>query len=158
MGRPANIKIDGKKLDEDIRNHEGSKFNATKISKFIMGKNTTYYCQSIKENNMSEEVLNRVCQYYELDKSDYIVTADVEKQKIQQKADTQNYDNLILLLTGIDRTLKELLAAQKSTQFILNEMKGDLMKSNSNSKAILEKIESFEKSNNARNHTYSKFR
>ena len=157
-GRAPRIKFNAQKFDEDIRKHEGSRFNQSKISEFIMGRNSTYYCEALKEEKIAEEILEKVCKYYELDKNDYIITADVEKQQIQQKADTQNYDNLILLLTGIDKTLKELLAAEKSTQFILNEMKNNLMKSNANEKQILETLESVNKSNTAKHNTYNKFR
>jgi len=158
MGRIPNIKIDGLKLDEAIRKAEGSGFNQGKISQFIMCKDKSYYSGMLRRNEISGDTLQRVCEYYDLDKDDFIITEKSKKQEIQRIADTQNYDNLILLLTGIDKTLKELLAAQKSTQFMINEMKNNLMKSNSNEKAILDKIESIEKSGNARNHTYSKFK
>ena len=121
-------------------------------------RDKTYYRGTIKKNEINAEVLDRVCDYYELDKNDYIITEATEKKQIQEKADTQNYDNMILLLTSIDKTLKELLASEKSTQFILNEMKNNLMKSNTNEKNILDKLDDVAKSNIARSNTYNKFR
>lgn len=158
MARPANLKIDGAKLDEAIKKAEGIKFNQSKVSQFIMGRDKTYYSGTIKKNEINAEVLDRVCDYYELDKNDYIITEATEKKQIQEKADTQNYDNMILLLTSIDKTLKELLASEKSTQFILNEMKNNLMKSNTNEKNILDKLDDVAKSNTAKANTYNKFR
>ena len=152
------VKIDGKKLDAAIKKVEGDKWNQSKISCYIMNMKKSYYCYAVTNNLMNPEVLDRVCQYYDLDKDDFIITAEDEKKQIQQQADTQNYDNLILLLTGIDKTLKELLAAEKSTQFILNEMKNNLIKSNSNEKQICDLLEAAEKRKQAYHHTASKLR
>ena len=55
-----------------------------------------------------------MCDYYDLNSDDYVVTEEVEKQIIQEKADTQNYDNVILLLTSIDKSLREILTQIKS--------------------------------------------
>ena len=158
MGRTPNIKIDGSKLDEAIKKVEGDKFNQGKVSQFIMGRDKTYYSGTVKKNEISPEVLDRVCSYYEFDKEDFIVTAETEKKEIQQKADTQNYENVLTYLKGIDGLLREVLATQKSTNFILNEMKNNLIKSNTNEKALLDKIDAVSKSAMVRSNTYSKFK
>ena len=129
MARQPNLKIDGELLDIHIRRAEGDKFNQTKISQFILGKDKTYYSKTLLQGSISEECLERVCNYYDLDKTEYIITDEVEKKNIQQKADTQNYENIIVLLTAVDRTLVELLAQQKTTnemmRNLLRELKAD---------------------------------
>jgi len=157
-GRAPRVKFNAQKFDEDVRKHEGTRFNQSKISEFIMGRNATYYCEALKEERIAEEVLEKACKYYELDKVDYIITEETEKKQIQQKADTQNYENVLTYLKGIDDLLRELLAAEKSTQFILNEMKNNLMKSNTNEKAMIEKLEAVEKREQAKHNTYTKFK
>ena len=70
---------------------------------------------------------------------------ETEKKEIQKQADTQNYENVILLLQGIDKTLQELLAQQKSTNYILGELKTSMMNDVKNNKEILGKLENLEK-------------
>ena len=145
MGRTPNIKVNMELLDKHIREKEGGNFNQNKVSKFVMGKGSTYYCEAIKSGTLNPEVLDRVCEYYEFTKEDYLVTDETKKVQIQKQADTMNYENVILLLTGIDKTLKELLAQQKSTNYSLNELRNAVFNTNKNSKDILEKLENIEK-------------
>ena len=158
MAVRTTIKIDGKKLDAAIKAAEGDKWNQAKISCYIMNMKKSYYCYAVTNNLMNPEVLDRVCQYYDLDKDDFIVTAEDEKKQIQQQADTQNYENVLTYLKGIDGILRELLSTQKSTNFILNEMKNNLIKSNSNEKDICDLLAAAEKRKQAYHHTASKIR
>ena len=145
MARPQKIKINVTLLDKNIRDNENGNFNQAKISKFVMGKGDTYYSEMLKNGTVAEEVLDRVCEYYDLSKEDYIVTKETVQKEIQQKADTQNYENLIVLLTGIDKSLKEILAQQKSTNFLLGELKTNATNDNKFSKEIIQKLENLEK-------------
>ena len=145
MARPQKIKINVTLLDKNIRDNENGNFNQAKISKFVMGKGDTYYSEMLKNGTVAEEVLDRVCEYYDLTKKDYIITEEDVQKEIQQKADTQNYENLIVLLTGIDKTLKEILAQQKSTNFLLGELKTNAANDNKFSKEIIQKLENLEK-------------
>lgn len=145
MARPQKIKINVALLDKNIRAIENGNFNQAKISKFVMGKCSTYYSEMLKNGTIAEEVLDRVCEYYDLTKKDYIITEEDVQKEIQQKADTQNYENLIVLLTGIDKALKEILAQQKSTNFLLGELKTNAANDNKFSKEIIQKLENLEK-------------
>lgn len=145
MGRTPNIKFNGELLDKKIKEIEKDSFNQGKVSIYIMGKGRSYYCDCIKNGTIAESVLDRVCTYYEFDKKEFIVTEETVKKDIQEKADTQNYENVIILLQGIDRTLKELLAQQKSTNYLLGELKTSAMNDTKNSKDILGKLENLEK-------------
>lgn len=108
MGRTPKTKVNMKLLDSHIKEKEGSAFDPSKISKFIMGKGDTYYRVALRTGCVVDDVLDRVCEYYGFDKQDYIITEETKKVEVQKQADTMNYENVILLLTGIDKTLKEL--------------------------------------------------
>ena len=145
MARPQKIKINVTLLDKNIRAIENGNFNQAKISKFVMGKGDTYYSEMLKNGTVAEEVLDRVCEYYDLSKEDYIVTKETVQKEIQQKADTQNYENLIVLLTGIDKTLKELLAQQKSNNYMLQQIQTYMANENKFSKDIITILDKQEK-------------
>lgn len=145
MGRVPKIKINATLLDSKIKELEGSSFNQGKISKFVMNKGNTYYCEMLKNQTVAVEVLDRICEYYELDKNDFIITEEIAKKQIQEQANTQNYENLIVLLSGINKTMQEQLAQQKSTNYLLGEIRTSLLNENKNTKSILEKLEHLEK-------------
>ena len=145
MGRQPNIRINGELLDKHIKEIEGEKFDASKISTFILGRDKTYYKKCLLQNSLAEDVLDRVCKYYELTKDDYIITEEKVKETIQQKADTMNYDNVILLLQGIDTAMKELLAQQKTTNYYLKELYTNSTNDTKLKKEILQKLENMEK-------------
>ena len=145
MARPQKLKINVTLLDKNIREKENGNFNQSKISKFVMGKGETYYSEMLKNGTVAEEVLDRVCEYYELTKKDYLITEETVKKEIQQKADTQNYENLIVLLTGIDKTLKELLAQQKSNNYMLQQIQTYMANENKFSKDIITILDKQEK-------------
>lgn len=145
MPRPQKIKINATLLDKYIRDNENDNFNQAKISKFVMGKGDTYYSEMLKNGTVAEEVLDRICEYYELDKKDFIITDEIAKKQIQEQANTQNYENLVLLLTGINKTMQEQLAQQKSTNYLLGEIRTSLLNENKNTKSILEKLDNLEK-------------
>ena len=139
-GRTPNLTIKGESLNNDIKAIEKNGFNSAKISTFIMGKGKMYFAQAVKNNKMARASLEKVCGYYDLDTEDYIVTEEVEKQIIQEKADTLNYDNIILLLTSIDKTLKEILAQTKSNGINAGYIRNDINAVGNVGKTILEKI------------------
>lgn len=145
MGRTPKTKVNMKLLDSHIKEKEGSAFDYSKISKFIMGKGDAYYRVALRSECMANDVLDRVCEYYGFNKQDYIITEETKKKEVQKEADTLNYENVILLLTGIDKTLKELLGQQKSTNYLINELRTDLAKDNKINKEILGKLETVEK-------------
>lgn len=146
MAREKNLKIYSEKLDKVIRAAEGDKYDAKRISKFVLGKCDSYYSKSVIQNhNISKDAYERLCEYYNLKPEDYILTEAKEKEVIQEKADTQNYENIIILLTGIDKTLKELLATQKSTNYILGEIKNGQVTNNQNSKKVIELVDNIDK-------------
>ena len=139
-GRTPNVTIKGEVLNKHIMAIEKGGFNAAKISTFIMGKGKMYLTQSIKNNTMARASLDKLCDYYDLNSDDYVVTEEVEKQIIQEKADTQNYDNVILLLTSIDKSLREILTQIKSNNINMGYIRNDINSVGGVSKAILEKI------------------
>lgn len=146
MGRERNLKLYSEKLDKVIRDAEGDKYDPKRISKFVLGKCDSYYSKTvIKDGNISQDAFDRLCEYYSLKPENYILTDEKEKEVIQEKADTQNYENIIVLLTGIDKTLRELLATQKSTNYILGEIKNGQVASNQNSKKVIELVDNIDK-------------
>ena len=147
-GRPANIKIDGAKLDAAIRASEGDKFNQGKISRIIMGRDKSYYRIAIKENSINSEVLDKVCEYYELNRDDYLApTPSATPVNLEFVATSTSApvgldsDKLIELLTSIDKSLQEIAASERATQFVLSEIQNSLLKSNSNEKTIIDKLD-----------------
>ena len=146
MAREKNLKIDSEKIDKVIKSVDGDKYDPKRISKFVLGKGDTYYTAIVlKDHAISKDAYERLCEYYSLVPEDYIITEEKEKQIIQEKADVMNYENVILLLTGIDKTLKELLAAQKSTNYILGEIKNGQVASNQNGKKVIELVDNIDK-------------
>lgn len=146
MPREKNLKIYSDKIDKIVKDAEGDKYDPKRISKFVLGKGDTYYTKSIlKDGNISKDAYERLCEYYNLKPEDYILTEKKEKEIIQEKADTMNYENVIILLTGIDKTLKELLATQKSTNYILGEIKNGQVASNQNGKKVIELVDNIDK-------------
>lgn len=146
MPREKNLKIYSDKIDKIVKDAEGNKYDPKRISKFVLGKGDTYYTKSIlKDGNICKDAYERLCEYYNLKPEDYILTEAKEKEVIQEKADTMNYENIIILLTGIDKTLKELLATQKSTNYILGEIKNGQVINNQNSKKVIELVDNIDK-------------
>lgn len=143
MAREKNLKVDSEKIDKVVRNIDG-------------GKCDTYYTTIVlKDHAISKDAYERLCEYYGLTAEEFIVTEEKEKQLIQEKADTMNYENVILLLTGIDKTLKELLAAQKSTNYILGEIKNGQVSANQNGKKIIELVDNIDKNRRPSARKYS---
>ena len=170
-GRKPNIRIDGAKLDEAIRNFEGDRYNRSKISRIIMGKDKTYYSMTVREGSINEATLNRVCEYYGFTAADFIVkdTPEADSNYIPPVAantpvpittiipvDSENSAKIIELLTSIDATLKELVAAEKATQFILNDVTNNLIKSCSNQKTMMETLNEMSKRRNGHHNTVTK--
>lgn len=122
MGRPAKITVDAKKMDNEIKKILGARFNAARISESVLHKGKTYYNDFVKSGTISESALDTLCDSYGMDKDDYVITEEKIQEDIQQKAESQNYENLIVLLTGIDKSLRELLGQQKSTNYLLGEL------------------------------------
>ena len=146
MAREKNLKIYSDKIDKVARSIDGDNYNPSRISKFILGKGNGYYTTTVlREHTISKDAYERLCEYYGLVPEDYILTEKKEKEIIQEKADTMNYENIIILLTGIDKTLKELLATQKSTNYILGEIKNGQVASNQNGKKVIELVDNIDK-------------
>ena len=146
MARQKNTKIDAKKLDEAIRACEGEKFHQGKISEIIMGHGIDYYGKMLKTNTISEDTLSRVCKYYGLTREDYLhvepsPVAIVEPVPQNDPIAFTNIDAIVELLTSIDNSIKDLKEAYKATQFTLTEMQNAIVKSNANTKAVLDKLE-----------------
>lgn len=156
MAREKNLKIYSDKIDKVVKAAEGDKYDPKRISKFVLGKGDTYYTNMIlKHHVICKDAYERLCEYYGLVPEDYILTEKKEKEIIQEKADTMNYENVILLLTGIDRTLKELLAAQKSTNYILTAIKESQTKEIQNDNKIIELVDSIDKNRRPAARKYS---
>lgn len=139
--RTPNLTINGEKLDKDIKNIEKTSFNAAKISTFILGKSKTYYNIALRDNKMSKDALDRVCEYYDLDTQDYIITEEMEEKAAQEKVSDQNYENLILILTSIDRSLKEIISHTKSTSMGIEDLKSSLTVATKLEREILETVD-----------------
>lgn len=150
-GRTPNIKINGEQLDKDIKNIEKTSFNAGKISTFILGKSKTYYTVSIRENNMSKDTLDRLCGYYDLDAEDYIVTEEMETKAVQEQVTDQNYENLILVLMSIDRSLKEIVSHTKTTNMGIEDLKSSMTGVMKLEREILENVDKKHKSGTSSN-------
>ena len=156
MAREKNLKVDSARIDKVVRSIDGDKYDPKRISKFVLGKGDTYYTTIVlKDHAISKDAYERLCEYYGLAHDDYIVTEEKEKQLIQEKADTMNYENVILLLTGIDKTLKELLAAQKSPNYILGEIKNGQVSTNQNGKKVIELVDNIDKNRRPAARKYS---
>lgn len=167
-GRKPNIDVDAVKLDAAIQNAEGEKFVRTKISEIIMGRDKTYYRHMMDRNKISPEVLKRVCKYYGFNEKDYLLENHVKSEDTQKIAiqpvpvatyigpDPENSQKMIEILTSIDKTLKDLLAADKATQFILNDIVNNQIKSNSNQKTIIETLEEYTKKRNSHHSSVTK--
>jgi len=156
MAREKNLKVDSEKIDKVIKDIDGDKYDPKRISKFVLGKCDTYYTTIVlKDHAISKDAYERLCEYYGLGSEEFIVTEEKEKQLIQEKADTMNYENVILLLTGIDRALKELLAAQKSTNYILTAIKESQTKEIQNDNKIIELVDNIDKNRRPAARKYS---
>lgn len=150
MIRLPNIKINGELLDKQVKSIEGDKFDPKKVSEFIMSKGDTYYAKSIKDGTMSADALDKLCKYYDLNKKDYIITEAQAKQEVQKQVDNINHENLLIALGNIDKLLREMLAQQKSTNYILGEMRNSMITFGKNQKDMISKLESIEKKGNMR--------
>jgi len=145
MARIPKIRFNSEKLDKDIKQAEGAKFNQGKISEFIMQRNKTYYCECMKDGTIAEEVLDKVCSYYDLSKDDYIVTQQTEQAEIQKKADTLNYENVLTHLGTISKTLNEILGQQRSIAYLLGELNNKMMGQNKHDKELISLLEDIKK-------------
>ena len=97
-----------------------------------------------KNGEINSGSLDRVCEYYNLDKEDYIGKAVEPEPKKESNVDQsmqQNYENIIIMLAGFDKTMKELLTQLKTTNFLLNELKTSAMNDNKFNKEIVEKLD-----------------
>ena len=148
LSRQPNIKINAELLDKQIKSLEGDKFDPKKVSEFIMSRGDTYYSKSIKDGAMALDALEKLCKYYDLDKKDYIITDQQEKQEVQKQVDNTNYENMLIAFGNVDKLLREILAQQKSTNYILGELRNNLIISNKNQKDIVNKLEAIEKRQN----------
>ena len=140
----SNIKFNFEKLDNDIKRIEGENYSQVRIDKFVLGRSSGYYRMCRKNGEINNDVLNRVCEYYNLDKDDYIGKAVEPEPKKESNVDQsmqQNYENIIIMLAGFDKTMKELLTQLKTTNFLLNELKTSAMNDNKFNKEIVEKLD-----------------
>jgi len=156
--RKPNIKINGEALDTDIRKAEGNRYNQSNISTIIMGRAKSYYAQCICKNSMEENVLDKLCTFYDLDKIDYVITEEAEKAAIIKQVDNLNYENILTLLASIDKSLREILAQEKSNQFTLGEIQNAILTGNGHSKASLEILQTQEKRKQNYHNTTNKLR
>ena len=140
----TNIKFNFEKLDNDIQRIEGENYSQSRIDKFVLGRSNGYYRCCRKNGEINSGSLDRVCEYYGLEKEDYIGKAVEPEPKKESNIDQsmqQNYENIIIMLAGFDKTMKELLTQIKTTNFLLNELKTSAMNDNKFNKEIVEKLD-----------------
>lgn len=142
MPRKANIAFDGKKLDQDIKKLEGSRYSQAKISEIIMGNGSTYFSNAINRELISEESLKKVCSFYNLNIADYIITEKDKKEAMKKEVDSTNFENILVHLAAINKLMAELLAQQKSTNYMLGQMTDKIQMIQKSSKEINDKVDS----------------
>lgn len=103
MSRGVTINVDGRKLDEAIRKIEGKNYKGTKISTFILRKDFSYYSKVVRTGVCNKEVFNTLCNYYDLNEADYIITEPVvvETEKKSETEVPATNEALITLLTNL---------------------------------------------------------
>lgn len=159
MAKNTNFPYDAKKLDDDIRNIDGERYNQSKISTFIIGRCDTYYSQAFKKEAISKEALSKICKYYSLKEKDYLLPDAPRKSKVEEAKNVEEkvVEKPIVVNIDIDpiikaieamkedmnkhtKILEELVAQQKSANFVLNQALDRLSSIQKFEKDILDKI------------------
>ena len=123
-GNVVNIDID--KLEAHIRQIEGERFAGTRIAEFIMGYDKTYWTAMKKDKRCNIKALEKLCGYYNLNNSDYLVTNEPE-EKPEVKNEPVNID---LLVVGINKLYEVEKANGEKLDAILEQLKIGNTKSN----------------------------
>lgn len=95
------VRIDFEKLENHIKEIEGSRFAGTRIAEFIMGYDKTYWTAMKKDKKCNIKGLDKLCAYYNLNKNDYIVIEEVKAESTPEKKEVLNIDTLIVGLNQI---------------------------------------------------------
>ncbi|MBQ2856615.1 MAG: hypothetical protein IJE78_05695 [Bacteroidaceae bacterium] len=161
MARKPNIAYDAKKLDDDIRKLDGERYSQANISKFIMGRGSTYYSQSFGKQEIAEDALDNVCKFYKLNKKDYLgVVKPVDSkakptQEVKHAVDLDGVlagfdvlatkmDELLKSATEICKTLQAIESHSKSTNYHLEQVTDKLISIKKNEEETLKAIQQHE--------------
>ena len=159
MARKPNIAYDAKKLDDDIRKLDGERYSQANISKFIMGRGSTYYSQSFGKQEIAEDALDNICKFYKLNKKDYLSVVKPAESKTKPATKTDHtsvnldgvlagfdvlatkFDELLKSATEICKVLQSIEAQQKSTNYHMEQVTDKLITIKKNEEEIIKTIQ-----------------
>ena len=121
IAKDRNVDCDCTKLDADVRAAAGTLYNRSVISTFIMGKSAGYYYHMMERQKIAETSLNKVCKYYHLNKSDYIITKpklelvksevpanDIEGNEVEKASEDPTQEPAVEVNIDINSVLEKL--------------------------------------------------
>lgn len=114
MSRQPNVQIDGKKLKEVI---DKNALSIADISKFVIGADKDYFTRAVRENNISEQKLDYLCEFLKVDKLSFLPSKDTKP--------AENKDNLEMLIVGCNQMYnvqRTILAEIKEQNLLIRDL------------------------------------
>lgn len=117
------VSINSIELKADLVKKCGASFSSNKISKFILNKSETYLRKSFENGRIKYGHLETLCEFYELRPAESYILEDSKPSEDGKSMNQKDYENLVVYLSSIDKSLSTLVATMRTQNYILSEMK-----------------------------------